>query len=393
MPVQFRDCFVCDMAPPLTLEAVYRGFGALGGVHGGAYDALLAGPAFEASEWSGSGAWSIGEQISGTGNSGAAYDLVWWSGSLPVSYVVDLALEPSPAWVVGLRGSGGSGYLFELTPSQARFLRLSRTSVEILGAIDNPASDWTAPGTLRIAVREMMLSDNDADRWLFLSAWLDDAFVFSVGCAIPTAPGRAFGLGARAGETSVVSALRIPDLTEIIPSASIDPDYTPLQGIQSAVHDRDVKMYVRWDGALRAWRPRPVSVAHLFAEDDTTTMQHTIDLRELATHVRLLYSLSWVEAYDVALYHAYGHRFREVTSGVIENEEDALTEAYNHLRRTKETLRQVSYTSPAIGPLLEPEDRVSLPDGEDYLVDTLTLSYTQNQLVTNLEGRHYVFDT
>ena len=93
------------------------------------------------------------------------------------------------------------------------------------------------------------------------------------------------------------------------------------------------------------------------------------------------------------LYHAYGHRFREVTSGVIENEEDALTEAYNHLRRAKETLRQVSYTSPAIGPLLEPEDRISLPDGEDYLVDTLTLSYTQNQLVTNLEGRHYVFDT
>jgi hypothetical protein len=181
-------------------------------------------------------------------------------------------------------------------------------------------------------------------------------------------------------------------MTEIIPWSSVDPGEAPFQGIQRAIADRVIKSHVRYDGTLRAWRPKPSDVAQVFTASQESQFSRETDLRELYNHVRLYYSLDWVEVFDPDTYEKYGHRFIEITNTYIEDRDEAYREAQAILRRIKEGAFRAEFRTKRGGLVLEPEDRITLPNNEDYIIDSIAFDYSKNGIVTDIRARKYSWE-
>lgn len=410
MGVKFTDVFVAEARPALTIEDVYKHLSSYGGVHHFSFDSLIEIASFDAAEWDTTdGNWSIDNgALIGTAAGAAGFKVAWWKGNggdpddwreLPGNFVIDVKIGASANTVLAFRGSGsGDFYAVHISANDIAFYKVSfNTWVKIEDATYSHVSNYlTGPATVRLAVRQVMFSENEVERYLFASAWVDDRLVLAMRDQLPDeVPGLLFGLGyddSTIGVDANYTYLRLPDLCEILPWATIDPGETPIDGLQRAIADRVIKMFVRADGTLRVFRPKPGVVRQAFTKSVESRFDRRRDLRETYTHVRLYYALDWVETFDPDLYEPYGHRFIEINNTYIEDESEAIRECAAILRRFKENADTGSLTTKRGGLLLEPEDRVTLPNDADYLVDSIDLAYTDYGLVVTLQCRKYAFE-
>jgi len=388
--ITFDNTIVWDDRPALTLQDVFQMYAALGGVHDTEFETLVSGlPAV--STWAGAtGAWSDEEgYLQGVAPS-AAFTVAWW-GELPSSFVVEVESLGEAAYLT-FRGEGDTFYALKLLPNDVSFWSVAGGVETKISAI--VFSDLiSVAGNIRLAVRETTTSSYEADRWLAMSVWLDDRLLLSHMVNIPTTvPALKFGLAAADSNTVQYASVEVPDLYDIVPYASIDPNEVPWGGISRALADKVVKSFVRYDGRLRAWVPKAKDLDQAYTLSGGTTISYERDVRELASRVRLYYALAWVEVFDEELLESYGHRFLEVNSAIIEAKDEAIKEARATLRRLKEEAQRFNMDTVMAGPFVEVEDRLALPDGEDYLVDSFTQRWTGARMVTTMSGRHYVFE-
>ncbi len=395
MPVNYKDLVLCNTDPAVTLEDVFRKFGAYGGLLNTKFDSRIDVDTFVAGDWEvGSGTWTFDTTISGTGNTNT-FDICWWKEDLPNTYVVDVELhDASTHQCIAFRGDGaGYYYVLEVNSTSVSFWKVQNHVATKLSDLDATwSTSLVGPGTLRLAVREAMFSDKDYDRWLFMSAWLDGHWLLTAQDHIQNQvlPWR-FGLGVRNGETVEFDAVRVPDLTNVVPVATLDPDEAPMSGISRAIQDRVVKFFVRRDGTLRAWRPKPTAVSMGFSTTHLRNLEFAVDTREVVSHLRFYYALTWVDIYNDALCEAYGHTFAQVDNQTVETETEALEEADAMQRRMLEGTRTISFSTLACGPLLEPEDRIAILDDADFLVNSVSMDVEGQKLRVDIKGRLYAF--
>jgi hypothetical protein len=374
---------------------MYAGFA---GVFKTEFDDLLLAPDFDVMDWSAaSGTWVMDTSAASGTPSGNDVDVLWWDGDTPTSYTAEIELKAGDTdgpWTVAFRGDGSENYyLARIESGQAAFYKVEYGVLSLLSSFDIDI-DISAPGTMRLAVREMSFSTYEYDRWLFMSLWLDDHFLGMTGDNIADdQPDVRFGLAVMNGDTlTAYSGVRIPDLAASVPYATLDPDETASSAISRALADRVVRSIVRYNGALSSWRPKAASVASTFSRTLQANVKYKRDIRELINHVRLYYLLDWVEAFDQDSLGQYGHRFREISSAVIESEAEAYQEALNIMRWSQESAFGASLNALAGGLFLEPEDRVTFPDDTDYFIDSLQWEYKGHRLYVTIDGRQYSYD-
>lgn len=410
--VRFTDTFVAEMRPALTLEDVYQYLASYGGIHRFSFDSLLSTCApFDPAEWdTADGTWTFDQtQFTGQADGSGGWHVAWWKGNggdaadnknFPQSFAleVDTGSNGKNA-VIAFRSNGlGDFYAVYIDTAHVTFYKVEDGTWSVLENADySPELDFfVGPASLRLVVRQVMFSEKEIDRWLFLSLWIDDRLVLAARDHLPdSTPGLRWGLGYRNTTTNDAryTRVRVPDMTEIIPWSSIDPGETPLQGIQRSVADRVIKGHVRYDGTLRVWRPKASAVQQMFGAGSENHLSEEYNLRELYNHVRLYYALDWVEVFDGESYEAYGHRFIEMTNTYIEDEDEAYREVLAILRRLKESAFRCEFRTKGGGLLLEPEDRVTLSNGKDYLIESITLEYRDRGLVVSLKGRQYAYES
>lgn len=399
---RFDTTIVAEDRQVISLEDVYRFLGAFGGVHDTRFNSMVSGVAatgVTGVTWSvGTGEWDHDESgyLEPQSYSAEDYAVFWCNEVMPSSYTFEVCGHGNGVAIV-VRGTPTDYYLISLT--NAFGLEFSHVVDGVATLLNSGFEDLQSEamilgyGRIRIAVRDTVLTTNSADRWLFLSVWQDHAFIGTHAINIlGTDPGFRMGLAAADnGVSYLYGMVHVPDLYDIIPFATLDPAETPWGGIQRAVADKVVENFIRYDGTLTAFRSMPKDRDRSYYNTGMNSLTVDIDTRNLFTRLRLNYALDWVEIFDEELYEAYGHKFEEVTSQVIENLDEAEIEALAMLRRVKENIRFAELQTMMGGPFLEPQDRVLMPDGEDYFVNGFSWRLESNRMYTTLEGRHYVF--
>ena len=402
---RFDTVIVAEDRPAITLEDVYQFMAAFGGVHDTLFNVVASGVAatgvtgVTGVNWSaGSGTWGYDGSgyLQAQSYSASDYDVFWCDTDMPSSYAFEVCGHGDGV-AVAVRGTTADYYLISLTDSGGlAFYHVEAGTATLLnsGFEDIHSEGITyGYGRVRIAVKDMVMTTNNEDRWLFLSVWQDDTFIGTHAINIPsTDPGFKLGLAAADdGVNYLYGTVHVPDLYDIIPFATLDPAETPWGGIQRAVADKVVQNYMRYDGTLTAFRSKAKTRDRSFLDAGMRNLTVDIDTRDIFTRLRLNYALDWVEIFDEELYEAYGHKFEEITSQVIENLDEAETEALAIIRRAKENIRFAGLDTLMGGPFIEPQDRVLMPDGEDYFVNGYSWRLDGNRMRTTIEGRHYVF--
>ncbi len=316
-----------------------------------------------------------------------------------------MGIRPPPLWW-SLRAPKGPGRLRTgatnqtptiwrgLKPRSCSSTRRSAGTLSQVSEFNLPDISIEGPATIKLAVNEITFSTSTTELWLFCSVWLDDRFLGVVRDDIAGAqPGVKFGIAVTEDDTSTAySGVRIADLSVIVPYATLDPDEVATSAINRALADRVIRSRPATTVPSVRGGPRRPVVKHIFSRAYQDNVQYRRDIRELINHIRLYYLLSWVDAFDSDMLPLYGHRFREISSAVIESEAEAYTEAQNIMRWAKEKAFQASFTAFAGGMFLEPEDRVTFPDGVDYLIDSLSWEYKKGRIFVTLDGRQYSYE-
>lgn len=399
---RFDTVIVAEDRPVISLEDVYRFMAAFGGVHDTTFNSTVSGVAatgVSGVTWSvGTGSWDhdVDGYLAPQSYGEEAFAVFWCSEDMPSSFAFEVCGHGDGV-AVAVRGTTADYYLISLTNDYGlQFYHVAEGVGTLLNSnFEDIHSEDTVYGYGRIkfAVKDTVLTTNNADRWLFLSVWQDDAFIGTHAINIPEAdPG--FKLGLAAADDSVTylyGSVRVPDLFDIIPFATIDPAETPWGGIQRAIADKVVENFMRYDGTLTAFRSKARARDRSYVNSGMKNLTVDIDSRNIFTRLRLNYALDWVEVFDEDLYEAYGHKFEEITSQVIENLDEAELEALAMLRRVKENIRFAGLETLMGGPFIEPQDRVLMPDGEDYFVNGYSWRLEGNRMGMSIEGRHYVF--
>lgn len=392
MTVQFKDLLLADSIRTLTLEDVFRIYGEYSGIHRFKFDSLVDTSTFPAGEWTPeNGTWVLNSGISGTGSVND-YDVCWYDVPIPASFVAEIEmLDGSLEQYIAFRGgAGGNYYLLAVQQTSLAFYKVSGHTPTLLNSCPAYTTILTGPGTIRLAVRDTYFSSNEEDRWLAMSVWVNDRLYLVAADNISSqVPGYQIGVAAPNGVTTGIDAIRIPDLCDVIPDATLDPGESPLTAIQRAIADRMVNYFVRYDNALRAWRPKAQTRKHSFS--DTGIIEHSLetDLREYVTHIRLFYGLTWIDVFESNLMPYYGYHFKELYSSSIETEAEALVEAQNILRRSMEDILHARLKTHEYNPFVEIEDRVQATESFEYVVENINVEYSGGQFVVTIEARMY----
>lgn len=255
---------------------------------------------------------------------------------------------------------------------------------------------------IRISVRDTPADYNTSRRITYINIWVDDMLLcsFSDNSGVVTGRKIAFNIvnsdfdnNPLPPNTLIFSDFRISNLNEVIEWSSLDPGETPSSAIHRAIEDRYIKSIVRWDGSLRAWRPNANSNSMIEIEKDRwLTYKTSHDERQVVSDLRLRGPFQWVRVADDELVGRYGRRFHEIDNTSLWSAEDCYNEALQIFIRIKEQVDRADIE--VMGMFhVEPEDYISfhLPDDSvvTYIVDTINISRDGASLRTSLSCRKY----
>ncbi len=358
MTVNFRFLNASNRAGPQISEDLIRAYFGFAGVHDFKFEAAFSGSPTYAPSGTG---WKTSWQ---TTNFPLGYDFLarFTASATPIGLVVAGTPDHNLGYLVGINSSG---YPF-----------VSHGKDEAWEDLFVLPTAVTVGGEIMIAYREMAWTESQADRWVAISMWINRRLVMTFVdhvTAYHRITGNAteyeFGLAVEGGSSRTFTGLVVPQLSAFTEWASLDPGEYPAGGLQRAIEGRYIKMFIRYDGSVYAWRPVERSAVDDLDDVDLDERKTAFDRRNAVNHVRM------VGAYEEAEYVDYSkgiHRFREEKNPYLmtvqECYREAIKQVQRYLERAKTATAQHDYR-----PLWEPEDVINI-NGVDYILSSASVS-------------------
>lgn len=386
-----------DNQDALTLEGVYKKYGTFGGVMEYEFTDDITG--FKSAKWDAMANVSYtSDKIARSGTVGAD-GIVWYSDSMPHSYTFEYFMHNNEGGFV-IRGDGGTNY-YKFLYNVSGYAVLYKSVSGVVGPIvskELQGTEVVSYGKVTVSVRDAQYTADSGGRIIYISVWINDQLILSGSDNVADSiPPLRFGMVIPAGAaTDLYSGLRVPNLGEVIVWSSLDPGENPQGAISRAIEDRYIKQWIRWNGALKVWKPAARTVAAQIPMSKEFNLINTLDTKQIFSHVRMLGAFQWVQVSDPDLERRFGHKFREVNNTSLWNADDCYRVALQLLLRSKEAANQAQFDT--FGYMfLELEDRMQLPDrvtpGDyiDYIIDSISWSAKNDTFSTSMSLRRYYY--
>lgn len=179
------------------------------------------------------------------------------------------------------------------------------------------------------------------------------------------------------------------ELSEPIDWFTLDPNESPIGGLNRAIEGRYLKFFMRGNSQLRAWNPRQTDSLFVFSDENVAEIGRNIDLRSIRTHVKQLGAYTWADFIRPDLIAKYGHRYRELSNPYLLTEAECRVQAELSIKRMEEQLEKINFATPYT-PLLEPEDHIVIDD-QDYIIESISLTHQPGFIRQEVVARKYVF--
>src|SRR5690606_25160281 len=121
---------------------------------------------------------------------------------------------------------------------------------------------------VRVVVRQMRLRDIEGEVWRCLTVYMNDRHITTYAKVFDEA-GSSWSLSFIGYDTGVTTYtdVRIPELGETAEYGTLDPGEVAAGGLPRTLEGRYINWFVRYDGSLRAWRPKSVPSAYTYSSD------------------------------------------------------------------------------------------------------------------------------
>lgn len=367
MPVTFKYHRVNDNMLPLTIEECFRYYGAWSGIHDFDFDDAFS----DAS-------------ISKTGTGSSVWTTTLETTTLPINYAVSYHKTVARQGVV-VAANSINHYLIA-TDSSGVYVYYGNSGSYTL-KYSLPKTTPTEADVL-VTFRQIRFSDREDDLWRVFSLYMNDALVFTYSePASLLLEDTKIGFSAYNTDSVTYTNVRIPELTDFAEWGTLDPGETAMSGLQRILEGRYLKFFVRFNGALRAWRPKSVASSLTFAGEDIFEGEVNSDISQLATHIKMVGAYTWAESVDEELISSYGHRFFEENNPMLMTEKECYLESSRSLIRAQENAFGESVKT-YFTPFLEPEDRVTTENG-DWLVSQIATEFLSGGINQGLDLKKY----
>jgi len=381
--VKFKRHLLVKGRQDVTIQDVFTAMAEYAGVHDLLFEGDISETFDDASAWdtdNAEGTWEVAAGVmSGSGSSG-------WQFCTTLSY------ETPKAFVLNCQVTGDYGAIGVLVTNLDNLIYVawSTTAVAIVQrSSDADTTLCSVPKThvdaqdIQISVQPALSSED-----CFISMWSNGQFM--VNAHLDTYPaGRLLALGCYGANTMTCDNLVIPELTEVLEYVTMDVGETPGGALGRAIGRRHINYYVRWDGTLRAWRPKAVASSAVLGLADLDEHVETVDGRGLVSHWRQVGAWDTADAWDHDLVVKLGHRFHKDDNPDLLTEDDCQTEADLSIARAKQYAHQLTTLGPML-PLLESEDRVTIC-GEEWLITAMNFSLAAGALIAQVSLREYTY--
>lgn len=387
-----------NQSDALTLEGVYERYGNFAGINRYNFVDDISG--FVSPKWTTITNVSYsGGNLTITGGGVGAETVSWFSDDMPHSYVLNLFAHLD-TWAIAVRGDGTNNF-YKVLYNDSGYISIMKTvsgADEPIAKKELHGEEIVDNGLVQIAVRDEQFSSDSQGRIIYISVWLNGQLLISVSDNVQTnIPPLKMGVIVPVHSAAMIfSSLSVSNLGELIVWSNLSPGEFPMSAIQRAVEDRYIKAWIRWDGSLKAWRPKARTNALTLHENKEFSLVPTFDLKQIFTHIRLLGAFQWVQVSDPDLLRRFGHRFREINNTALWNADDCHREALKLLLRSKEAANQASMSTYGFV-FLEIEDRIKIPDYKsvgdnvDFIIDSMTFESESETLRTELNLRQYFY--
>ena len=240
-----------------------------------------------------------------------------------------------------------------------------------------------------VSFQQQHLNDNESEVWRSISVYMNDVLIMSYSDKHDTvAPEVKLGFGSFGESETVYTDIQVPELCEIAEFLTLDPGEYPAGGLARTLDGRYVKWFVRYNGALRAWKKRQRSSV-MSIDAGETGVKRTNDYANLTNHVRMAGAYVFGNAKDDDLIAHYGDRFVEANNQMLLTQPECDAEAANELLRSEENSFWISIGARHI-PILEPEDRVQI-DGDDWVINDYSVQIGPGMNDQVFNARRYVW--
>lgn len=365
MPVKFRQNTQENVAPPQTVEASIKAYTGWAGIHDH---------------------WFLSQyedtDIVVTPSSG------WEFHTLPATFTPEVVIEYTITGLNhGVAFHDGDNYIYMVVTDDGNVVVRSGDGMTETTLL-NIEGELSFEGQVTFCYREQRFDESQEYLWRSITLWMNDMLVhtFTQRIANPHSGSMQISLLA-AEEAKTFTGVRVPQLTELIEWSSLDPGETPLSGMNRGLEGRYTKMFFRFNGAIKVWRPVPNSAVWSFGESDLHMLASTFSLRELFTHVRMLGAYEQAEFHRPDLTARYGHRFVEVSNPYLMTVQACEAEAKREIMRMEERAT-TEVVSTLFTPLLEPEDHVITPMGH-RIITSRDVRYEPGKVTQQLTLRKY----
>jgi len=393
--VAFKQHEVVDGCLDLTIEEMYRALGEYAGLHLFSFDDEIADTFEEVDDavWGSvsEGTWGVNSdsQLEGTGGGGAQWYWLLSQEDVPASFVLQVDKYSERGAIAFLAEDADNLYYVSWTSTACKVAKIVLGVEEVLCSL--PKTDYAGECALTLSVQRDKYGH-------YISLWADDDFVVnaytSVGLGEPETgadvAGAKIGFGVYLGETVLFDNLRIAELTEVLPIVTIDVGETPLGALQRAIGRRHINYFCRWNGELRAWRPKAQTAKHIYTADEGYLFNEQIDRRGLISHWRQIGAWDVADAWDEDLLQNVGHKFHKDDNPDLMTQGECQTEAEQSLIRSKEYAHTIDLEAP-LNVFLEPEDRVTVRDG-DWILTAYSLTLRGGELTLSGQMREYTYE-
>lgn len=358
MPVSFDNQKMHDIALPQTVENAVRQYSSWAGIHD-----VQTLDDFHQSSIALNG-WSTNELINNA------------LGDILVEFDID-----GPGYALTVRDNG-IDYLRFGVDDLGRFFAETQGGTLCVRPLPNRPTH----GSVRMAYRQVNNSDKEEDVWDAVTVWVNNRLVASDSYHSGEYMLEAYAVSL-SGDGVTATSVRIPQLTDFSEWTSLDPGEFPIGGLSRALEGRYVKYFMRFNGAVRAWKSRPTSPVAEITKDDVIAMSHQFDKRELATHIRLMGAYEWAEHTDETLLARYGHRFREISNPYLMNVVECRKQAEREMSRIEER-SSIEQITTHFRPLIEVQDHILTPNG-NRIIDSVTTRFQPGMIEASYETRAY----
>ncbi len=384
--VKFKTHLLVDGKLDHTIEDAFTALAAYAGIHSQDFDDEFVEAGATTTQWGtasdvSDGTWTTtGGRIRGVGDGSADWQFCMTTVEMP------------KAFVLNFDAFGDDGCIGFMGTDQDNLIYFAWSATQIAARQRSSGSDTdlcilpkAMAGNKSVTVS---VQPGDGDD-MFFSMWFDE--VFAANAWVAEGPsGRYIAVGTYSNYTCEYDDMRVAELTEALPICTMDTGEVPLGALQRALGRRHINYFVRFNGKIRAWRPKSQAAVTAFTDPTTYSHGEKVDRIGLVSHWRQIGAWETADAYDEALMAAIGHRFHKDDNPDLMTEDECETEAEQNLVRAKEYAHTVEADHPFYV-FLEPEDRVTI-DGDDWILTNYSTDLKAGSLALQASLREYAYD-